>query len=477
MKNLILDCSEEAILGFNLDGEIDYMNPASQKLFQNGPKENQTLFFQKDLLPQLEPDFEHIRNTILLGEGGSKKIVKLKNPKKQSISLSLNFSPIQDQAKKIVGISVFARRISSAEKAKSRAFDLLDTAPDAIVVVNETGQIVLVNNQTVKLFGYEKEELIGQDVEVLIPNAIKKDHVELREKYAKKPTTRRMGSGMELFAKRKDQSTFPSEISLSPLKTDKELYISAAIRDISDRKKAEKKLQKINAKLKHQNKELEQFAYIASHDLQEPLRTVISFSKLLEKQHSHELNDDGLKKLKFITDASNRMSDLIKGLLDYSRIGRNKTKETIDCKEVLEAVCQDLSLMIEDKDASILLHGEMPKIKAYRTEIRQLFQNLLANGIKFQDPDSKPQVEVTCEHENGTVLFSIKDNGIGIPDKFKEKVFKIFQRLHSQKAYPGTGIGLAHCQKIAELHDGSIWVEDNLPKGSTFYFRIPKKPD
>ncbi len=224
--------------------------------------------------------------------------------------------------------------------------------------------------------------------------------------------------------------------------------------------------------LEKKNEELAQFNYIASHDLQEPLRTVTSFSKLLAKENKDVLNETGLEYLDFILQASERMQQLIMELLDYSRIGRDKVLMDIDCNRVVELVLLDMSARTNEDNAQVEI-GELPTIKGYKMEMRQLFQNLLSNALKFSKKDETPRIKISSQREDSHWLFKIEDNGIGIAERHLHKIFGIFQRLHSRKKYEGTGIGLAHCKKIVEIHNGEIWVDSEKGKGSTFYFTIP----
>lgn len=225
--------------------------------------------------------------------------------------------------------------------------------------------------------------------------------------------------------------------------------------------------------LRLKNEELQQFAYIASHDLQEPLRTITSMNDIIVQLYAEQLDDEAKKMMNFVSEAGLRMKKLIHGLLDYSRLGRNAEVELIDCAKLLDEVNQDLSAAICDRGA-LITHDNMPMIDGYKVELRLLLENLINNAMKFQNPGAIPTVHISCEHFASFWKFGVKDNGIGIDSRFKEKIFAIFQRLHAKNEYSGTGIGLSHCKKIAEMHDGRIWVESELGKGSTFYFTISK---
>jgi signal transduction histidine kinase len=231
-------------------------------------------------------------------------------------------------------------------------------------------------------------------------------------------------------------------------------------------------LEKKQLQLVSKNKELEQFAYIASHDLQEPLRSVTSFSQLLEEEYRDQIGEEGGQYLTFLLEASARMRNLIKGLLDYSRLGREAQLLAVDAAEVMRAILVDLSTVITESKVKITI-DPLPVIMGYETEFRQLLQNLLSNAIKFRRPSTTPEVHVSALKKGSAWEFAVKDNGIGIDPEHQEKIFLIFQRLHNRSLYEGTGIGLANCRKIAELHGGAIRVESSKDKGSTFYFTIP----
>ncbi|MEO8765660.1 MAG: PAS domain S-box protein [Ginsengibacter sp.] len=248
--------------------------------------------------------------------------------------------------------------------------------------------------------------------------------------------------------------------------------------DITERKNAEDTLRisEINLELKNtqleqKNIELEQFAYIASHDLQEPLRTTSSFVKLLQKRYHGSFDPKADKYFAYILEASERMKVLIKNLLDYSKIGNKKELEQVDCNNTLQNVLADVGIAISETGAQIKFE-KLPVIKGYATELKQLFQNLVVNAIKFRKKDVPPVLDISAEKNNGYWQFAFKDNGIGIEEKYYEKIFVIFQRLHTRTEYDGSGIGLSHCKKIVELHKGKIWVESKLGEGSTFQFTI-----
>lgn len=241
--------------------------------------------------------------------------------------------------------------------------------------------------------------------------------------------------------------------------------------DITERKQTEANMRKY-AELEARNREMEQFAFVASHDMQEPLRVISGFASLLRKRYMGKLDEDADTYLEYIFQSSKRVSELIKGLLHYSRLGKASEAGTVDCNRVLKDVLDDLREGIKGKNARVMVKS-LPVIEGYRVELYALFQNLISNAIKFTRAGYQPQVDVSCEKQINTWLFKVSDNGIGIAPEDAEKVFLIFRRLNNREDYEGNGIGLANCKKIVELHGGKIWVEANTTGGSTFCFTIP----
>ncbi|MCW3125016.1 MAG: histidine kinase sensor protein [Bacteroidetes bacterium] len=219
------------------------------------------------------------------------------------------------------------------------------------------------------------------------------------------------------------------------------------------------------------NKDLEQFAYIASHDLQEPLRTISNYMRVFEEDYLALLDDKAPRYLLSVNKAIGRMSVLIKALLDFSRLDRNKTLVYTDCTDLISNVLEDLSMLIHDSHTTITV-GPMPQMNLYEPEMRQVFQNLISNAIKFQEKDARPEIHISAEEWQDKWKFAVRDNGIGIAPAHYGRIFEVFRRLHSAEEYAGNGIGLANCKKIIQLHKGEIWVESIRGQGSTFFFTI-----
>ena len=349
---------------------------------------------------------------------------------------------------------------------------LLEAAPDAIVIVGPQGDILLVNRMSEVLFGYSRDDLIGQAVEILLPARFREGHHKHRDSYIDNAHTRPMGTGLELYACRKDGTEFPVEISLSPLQTPSGMLVTSVVRDITERKQVQKALEHHAAELERSNAELEQFAYVASHDLQEPLRMITSYSQLLERRYKDKLDGDALEFIDYVVDGAKRMQELINDLLAFSRVGtRGREFEPIDMEAVYNRVLGNLQVAVEEQRAEIS-HDPLPKVMADGLQLVQLLQNLIGNAIKFH-ADAPPKVHVSAEIQDQEALFCVRDEGIGFEPQYAERIFQVFQRLHGKRSYPGTGIGLAICKKIVERHGGRIWVETQPGKGSKFYFTLP----
>jgi PAS domain S-box-containing protein len=349
---------------------------------------------------------------------------------------------------------------------------VLEHSPDAVVVVGADGRMERVNQQMEAVFGYTREELCGQSVEMLLPQALREQHVEQRQGYARDPHVRPMGIGLELFGKRKNGTEFPADIMLSPLKWGDVDLVIAVVRDITRRKQAETALASFAADLERSNAAWQQFAYVTSHDLQEPLRAIGSYLQLLERRYKDRLDVDAGHYIARSIAGVKRMQTLIDDLLAYSRVvSRPRELQPLDCSATLNNALANLETAIKESGA-VIVASDLPTVRADATQLTQVFQNLIGNAIKFRSGES-PKICVAAVHQSGEWLFSVRDNGIGIDPQYHERIFGVFQRLHTAQVYPGTGIGLAICKRIIEGHGGRIWVESEPAKGATFWFTIP----
>ena len=339
------------------------------------------------------------------------------------------------------------------------------------------------------MLGYSREELLGQHIRLLAPEWVYEAPWTADEDAIAEPVP--FVAARELNAVRRDGRAIPVEIRASPLEIDEGLLIISVIRDISERKRVEEKVRLLNShleelnthleervvkrteELQRSNEELAQFAYVASHDLQEPLRTVSVYTQLLAKRYSKMLDGDAKLFMEYVTDGAQRMECLIRDLLDFSQIDRRKVEHfrTVSSEHSLLEAVANLQTAIAESSAAIS-HDPLPPIKGDSIQLTRLFQNLLVNSIKYRDPHLAPVIHVAAQREGREWHFTVKDNGIGIEPQYAEKVFGIFKRLHGRDN-PGTGIGLAICKKIVTRHGGRIWVESQLGEGATFHFTLP----
>jgi PAS domain S-box-containing protein len=265
--------------------------------------------------------------------------------------------------------------------------------------------------------------------------------------------------------RRRDGTIFDAEVNACGVQLDGIWYLYASSRDISKRKEME-------ADLARSNRELELFAFVASHDLQEPLRKIAGFTELLARRYRGSFDEKAESYMAYIIDGATRMRTLINDLLSYSRVMRgDRELAEADCSAVVSKVIRDLELTIRESGAEIVC-GTLPVIRADRSQLGRLFQNLISNAIKYR-ASAPPRIRIQAVRQGNIWLFSVADNGIGIAQEFFERIFVIFQRLHTRTEYSGTGIGLAVCQKIVERHGGTIWVESTPGTGSTFFFTLP----
>lgn len=383
--------------------------------------------------------------------------------------IEIMLSPLESAEGILVTAAI--RDISVRKGMENRYRGLLEAAPDAMIVVDERGEIVLVNVQAEKRFGYHRNELIGQPVTNVIPEGFAERLIADALRSTEDALAQQIGTGIELSALRRDGSEFPIEIMLSPLADGDGMLITAAIRDISARKAAEAALLRTVEELKRSNEELEQFAYIASHDLQEPLRMVASYTQLLGRRYKGRLDADADEFIEYAVDGATRMQRLIQDLLMYSRVGtKGKELKATSSRAAFDEALGNLRRVIEEQGA-IVTHDELPSVLADEMQLVQLFQNLVGNAIKYQ-ASAVPTVHVSAARHDAKWVFSVRDNGLGIEAQYFERIFGMFQRLHKRDEFAGTGIGLAVCKKIVERHGGTISVESTPGQGSTFRFAL-----
>lgn len=388
--------------------------------------------------------------------------------------IDINTSGTDEIAEMAQALNGFKQSLIAKEKADQivkdreiRLKNIIDNAVDGLITMNDKGVIESFNTACETIFGYREEEVIGQNVKILMPASFKDKHDDFLENYHNTGQKKIIGSGQEVKGRKKDGTLFPLDLSVSEVNIpDRKLY-SGIVRDITERKLAEDKILRSNV-------ELERFAYVASHDMQEPLRMVASSCELVQRRYHDKIDETGQEFLGYAVDGAKRMQRLIEDILAFSRI-ENETAEfsEVNITKVLDEILIDLDTLIMEKNAKII-SKDLPAITTHPTYFKMLLQNLIQNGIKF-NLSPEPLIKIEYQARINHHKFSIIDNGIGIAEKDRDKVFQVFKQLNRKNEFPGSGIGLSMVKKIVELHNGKIWVEDNQnqQEGTTISFKIP----
>ena len=497
----IVESSDDAIISKTLDGIIQTWNHAAERIF--GYSADEVVGHPISIL--IPPDRVHEETEILDRLKRGKRIEHFETERVakdgRHVQISLAISPILDADGRVIGASKVARDITERKQMESKLREnderlraIFNQTSVGIAQVDLSGRFVLVNQEFCRMAGRSAQELLElrmQDIthpddvaynQVLFDWLVKEGgNFEIEKRYV-------LPDGSLIWVH--------NSVAAITDPRGKPEYVVAISQDISDRRCAEMALQEIKADLEQRvqqrtrelqaanetlqqhtealiksNVELERFAYVCSHDLREPLRMVSSFSDLLARRHKDKLEPEAREFLDFIMDGASRMDQLIRDVLSYSRLSsREKKAERVDCESVLLKASINLSSAIADSQAKVT-HDPLPVVEGDTTQLTQLFQNLLGNALKFRR--GAPRIHISATRDGQHCRFSVKDNGIGIESQYRDRIFQIFQRLHTRSEYTGTGIGLAICKKIVENHGGRIWVESAPGKGSTFYFTLP----
>jgi signal transduction histidine kinase len=400
---------------------------------------------------------------IMVADFSQKPTLTEKNNETNAIAVGLN--TVEEEMENL------NHRLKDSEEKIKIVLEAAQIATWEWDIIHDTTWRSKIHDQ---IFGYDQNLPVWSH-KIFMEHVIPEDRKQVQKQYNEALISGNLN--FECRIKKKDDHTihwiFTQGLGYKNEKG-KTIRIFGITLDITKLKGSESETKLQSQKLTLINQELKQLVHVASHDLQEPLRTLVTFSELIKEEYWHKLDNQGKQYIDFISKSAIRMQGLVKDLMDYLIIGNEKTLSLVDCNKIMHEVLDDMQVLVKETKATIIF-DHLPHLKAYAKELRLLFQNLINNALKFRKKDVAPIVKITAKKERDAWLFSIEDNGIGIEEKDINKLFIIFKRLHNRSEYEGTGIGLAHCKKIVELHNGSIWVSSTIGVGSTFYFRIPKQ--
>jgi hypothetical protein len=462
----IVETSPECVKLIASDGTLLFMNTQGLAMIDAPAADTVVSRNVYELVaPEDRERYRAFNESICRGAKGSLEfdIIGLKGVR---CHMETHAAPLQHSNGTIVQLAI-TRNVTQrrqAERSAQLLASIVDSSDDAIISKDLNGIVTSWNKSAERMFGYAAAEIIGQSITILIPS-------ERLDEERQILTRLRRGERVDHFEtvrRRKDGTLLDISLTISPVKDQHGAIVGASkiARDISLHKQ-------IESDLRRANQDLEQFAYSASHDLQEPLRNVKIFSELLFDRYGDKLDGTALECLHTVHDGASRMEIMVRDLLTYTQAGTpSGLPELVDANIALKNALANLSGAIEQTHAAI--HYEsLPSVPVHAAQLQQLFQNLIGNAVKYRRPNVSPVVSTAVTRQNGHWLFSIADNGIGIKPEYTERIFGLFNRLHGGDEYPGTGIGLALCQRIVERHQGRIWVESQPGEGSTFYFTLP----
>jgi len=478
----LLDLTHDAIFVRNVAGKIVYWNHAAEQLYGWRRDEAEGKLPHELLHTEFPKPLSEIETDVYQTGAWEGELVHRRRDGRRANILS-RWALRRDLDGKPEAILESNRDITQRKQEESKFRNLLESAPDAIVIVNGAGRIEIVNAQTENLFGYSRKEILGQPVETLIPSRFRDQHAGNRRAYTQSPRARAMGAGLELYGVRKDGVEFPVEISLSPLDTEEGTLILSAIRDVSEQRRNAEEIRKLNSELQHRlaqlstaNEELESFSYSVSHDLRAPLRHIDGFARILRDEYSANLSADGKHYLERVLKAANNMGRLVDDLLNLARIGRKAmARQKVNLGDLVRQVIADLPPEPGEREIEWRIE-RLPEIECDPGLAKLALSNLLANAAKFTRTRKPAVIEVGTRVVNGRDAIFVRDNGVGFDPKYSDKLFGVFQRLHRQDEFEGTGVGLATVRRIIRRHGGEVWAESEPGRGATFTFTLEPQP-
>ncbi len=409
-----------------------------------------------------------------LNETLEDKNEKLKRSQRQLASI---LEDVKIEKERFLNIAFENEQLVKLVQYKREQLQLIiERAPNALIMVDESGKIVVANAQAEQLFGYQNRTLIGLTIETLVPDSIRSNHPTLRHNYLTKPSARAMGAGRDLTARHRDGHEIPVEIGLNPISMNNSQFVITSIVDLTERRKSQKLLENINKALSRRNEEMEQFVYTVSHDLKSPLVTIGSFTEKLKKELAPQLTTRQHHKLERILINVTHMEKLLADLLQLSKVIRQDVERTeLDLKPIIQEIIGLSDTIIANVKANIHIESPLQSIIGNRALVTQCLQNLISNALNYHDSERNPQITistqtVTAEDSTEFVVVKVRDNGVGIDPKYHKQIFKIFERLDIGE---GTGVGLAIVKTVMEKHHGRVTLESEPGTGSTFSLYFP----
>jgi PAS domain S-box-containing protein len=467
LLSAIVDSSDDAIISKNLDGVITSWNKSAERLFGYTAEEAIGKTVAALLVPddrqEEEPD---ILARLRKGERVDHFETLRRHKDGSLIDLSLTISPVKDHQGRIIGASKVARDITERKKSEKRLIEqarLLDLSSDAILVRDGQDRILDWNRAAEKMYGFTREEALGKISHELLRTEFPDSLPGIREILLRDGHwsgelihTCRIGSRINTLSRWVSERDQKGDLT----------RILESNNDITERVRVQEEVRRAN-------QDLEQFAFSATHDLQEPLRSVKIYSELLAKRHGDTVDEEARKFITFVHSGATRMEMLVRDLLAYTQVAKfDAPSETANANEALNGALANLGGAISESGAKISA-DPLPSLPVHGMHLQQVFQNLIGNAIKYRSPDRQPVLHVGVDRQDGYWLFAVSDNGIGIAAEYRENIFGLFKRLHTSDEYSGTGIGLAICQRIIDRYHGRIWVESEPGRGSTFRFKLP----
>lgn len=470
---LIAESTDDAVFSMTLDGRVTGWNPGAERLYGCSESEMLGSSFERMVDESALPEHRDIMGRLRTSESGRGLRTRHRTADGEIVLIALTLSPIRDAEGTPVGVSAIARDITRTAELEARHAAIVASAFDAILTMDASGNVVEFNPAAQAMFGYTLDEALGQPLaELIIPPRFRDEHRAGLERLLDGAAGRVLGRKVEMPAMRRDGTEFPAELFIARLDGTPSVLFTGYLRDLTELRSVQDDLRRTIQTLERSNRDLEQFAYLASHDLQEPLRMVSSFMRLLEADYAGKLDSTAAEYIAFATDGAARMKRLIDGLLVYSRVdSRGRQPTPTSAQDVVQETVDGLRLVIADEQAEVSA-TDLPVVLADPIQLGQVFQNLISNAVKFRGSD-RPRIEIDARPAGDFWEFCVCDNGIGFEPEHAERIFSMFQRLHGRGEYEGNGIGLSISKRIVERHGGTMWATSVPGQGARVFFTLP----